>query len=156
MIYQKAFDSSFHGKLKSLHYNASLEKTRAVRGTSKKTFPTNQALSHFKQDNGIENCAISITFMFLNNLCLTFNYRTRNADDMPHFNNRHNFSKNSFFPSAVIEWNKLDSRLQKAESFTDFKKNILSFIRTKASSTFNCNSSKRLKFVTRLHKGLIH
>ena len=86
----------------------------------------------------------------------TPNYRTRNADDVPSFNIRHNFFKNSFFPSAVIEWNKLDSRLRKVKSFTDFKKNILSFIRLKANSVFNCNSSKGLKFVTRLRLGLSH
>ena len=86
----------------------------------------------------------------------TSNYRTRNADDVPYFNIRHNFFKNSFFPSAVIEWNKLDSRLRKVKSFTDFKKNILSFIRPKANSVFNCNSSKGLKFVTRLRLGLSH
>ena len=66
------------------------------------------------------------------------------------------FFFNSFVPSAVIEWNKLDSRLRRAKSFTDFKKNILSFITTKANSVFNCNSSKGLKFVTRLHLGLSH
>ena len=49
------------------------------------------------------------------------------------------------FCSAVIEWNKLDSRLWKAVNFTDFKKNIFSFIRPKANSVFNCNSSKGLK-----------
>ena len=52
----------------------------------------------------------------------TFNYRTRNADDIPHFNNRQNFLKNYFFSSAAIEWNKLDSRLRKSMSFTSFKK----------------------------------
>ena len=72
------------------------------------------------------------------------------------FNIRHNFFRNSFFPSAVIEWNKLESRLRKVKSFIDFKKNILSFIRPKANSLFNCNSSKGLKFVTRLRLGLIH
>ena len=86
----------------------------------------------------------------------TSNYRTRNADDVPYFNFRHNFFKNSFFPSAVIEWNKLDSKLQKVKSFTDFKKNILVFIRPKAHSVFNCNSSKGLKSVTRLRLGLSH
>ena len=84
----------------------------------------------------------------------TPNYRTRNADDVPYFNIGHNFFKNSFFPSAVIEWNKLDSRLRKVKSFTDFKKNILSFLRPKANSVFICNSSKGLKFVTRLRLGL--
>ena len=37
-----------------------------------------------------------------------------------------------------------------------FKKNILSFIRPKANSVFNCNSSKGLKFVTRFRLGLSH
>ena len=118
------------------------------------------------QDDVIENCAISALCYFyvikqpeyLFNLIpvRTSNYRTRNADDIPYFNIRHNFFKNSFFPSAVIEWNKLDSRLRKVKSFTDFKKNILSFIRPKANSVFNCNSSKGLKFVTRLCLGLSH
>ena len=86
----------------------------------------------------------------------TPNYRTRKADDVPYFNIRHKFFKNSFFPSAVIEWNKLDSRLRKAKSSNDFKKNILSFIRPKANSVFNCNSSKGLNFVARFRLGLSH
>ena len=86
----------------------------------------------------------------------TSSYRARNADDVPYFNIRHNFFKNSFFPSAATEWNKLDSRLRKVKSFNDFKKNILSFIRPKANNIFNCNSSKGLKFVTRLLLGLNH
>ena len=67
-----------------------------------------------------------------------------------------NFVKNSFFSSAVIEWNKLDSRLRKVNSFTDFKKNILIFIRPKANCDFNSNSSKGLTFLTRLRLGLSH
>ena len=46
----------------------------------------------------------------------TSNYIARNADDIPYFNIRHKFFKNSFFPSAVIEWNKLDTRLPKVNS----------------------------------------
>ena len=65
------------------------------------------------------------------------------------------FSK-KIFPSAVIAWNKLDSRLSKARNFINFKKTILSFIRPKANSVFNCNSSKGLKFVTRLPLWLGH
>ena len=83
-----------------------------------------------------------------------FNYRTRNADDAPYLKVRRNFFKNSLFPSTIIEWNKLDSRLRKVKSFSDFKKNILSLIRPKANSVLNCNSSKVLKFVTRLRLGL--
>ena len=66
------------------------------------------------------------------------------------------FSKILFFPSAVIEWNKLDSRLRKVKIFTDLKKNILSFIRPKSNSVFNCNSPKGLKYVTRFRLRLSH
>ena len=35
----------------------------------------NKALSNYKQDDGIENCAISIIFMFLNLSIFQYNYR---------------------------------------------------------------------------------
>ena len=85
----------------------------------------------------------------------TPNYRTRKADDVPYFNIRHNFFKNSFFPSALlngINWT-LDFEKPRASLILI---NILSFIRPKANSVFNCNSSKGLKFVTRLRLGLSH
>ena len=112
------------------------------------------------QDDGIGNCKFYILkqleYLFSLISVRTSNYRTRNTDDVPYFNIRHNFFKNSCFSSSVIEWNKLDSRVWKVKSFTDFKKNILSFIRPKANSVFNCNSPKELKFVTRLRLGLSH
>ena len=86
----------------------------------------------------------------------TSNYRTRNVNDIPYFNKRQNFSKSCFFPFEFIEWNKLESILQKAKSFTVFKRNILNFMRPKASSVFNCNSSKGLKLITRLRLRLTH
>ena len=112
------------------------------------------------QDDGIGNCKFYILkqleYLFSLISVRTSNYRTRNTDDVPYFNIRHNFFKNSCFSSSVIEWNKLDSRVWKVKSFTDFKKNILSFIRPKANSVFNCNSPKELKFITRLRLGLSH
>ena len=45
---------------------------------------------------------------------------------------------------------------EKSRASLILKKNILSFIRLKANSVFNCNSSKGLKFVTRLRLGLSH
>ena len=49
------------------------------------------------------------------------------------------FIKNSFFPSMIIEWNNLDSKLWNSENFDIFKNNILTFIRPKPNSFFNCN-----------------
>ena len=44
------------------------------------------------------------------------NYNTRDADKITYFHTKHKFFKNSFFPSTVIEWNKLDPNLRSAAS----------------------------------------
>ena len=61
-------------------------------------------------------------------------YVTRNADNIPIFNIKHNFYNNSFFPSAINEWNNLGSNHLKSENFGIFKKNVLKFIRPKPNS----------------------
>ena len=83
-------------------------------------------------------------------------YTTRNADNIPFFKFRHNFSQNSFFPSTIIEWNKLAPDLRNSDSFSAFKKSILNFIRPSPNSIFNCHNPKALKFITRLRLGLSH
>ena len=44
---------------------------------------------------------------------------------------KHNFYKNYFFPSSIIEWNNLDPNLLNSENFGIFKNNLLEFIRFK-------------------------
>ena len=61
-----------------------------------------------------------------------------------------------FFPSTVIEWNKLDSNIRNCESLAPFRKRILAFISPFANSTFQCHSPKGLKLITRLQLGLSH
>ena len=158
IIYEQAFNSSFHEKLESIQYSTSLAITGAIRGTSREKLYNKLGLEWYRKLCCFYKFYVFKQPEYLFNLIpvRTPNYRTRNADDVPYFNIRHNFFKNSFSPSAVNERNKLDSSLQKVKSFTDFKKNILSFIRPKANNVFNCNSSKGLKFVTRLRLGLSH
>ena len=66
----------------------------------------------------------------------TSSYVTRNADNIPLLNIKHNFCKNSFFPSSIIERNNLDPNLCNSENFGFFKNNILKFIRPKRNSFF--------------------
>ena len=47
-------------------------------------------------------------------------YLTRNVENVPSFKLRHDFLKNSFFPSIVIEWNEFDKNIQKSESLNIF------------------------------------
>ena len=61
-----------------------------------------------------------------------------------------------FFPSTIIEWNKLAPDLRNSDSFSAFEKSILNFIRPSPNSIFNCHNPKALKFITRLRLGLSH
>ena len=70
------------------------------------------------------------------------------------FRTRHNFFKNSFFQSTVIEWNKLDPNLRSITSLSVSKKNLLKFIRPSPNSVFNCHNCKGIKYLTRLPLGL--
>ena len=83
-------------------------------------------------------------------------YRTRNIDNIPRFNVRHTFLRNSYFPYIVTEWNNLEKSIRNSESFSIFKKNILKFIQPSPSSIFNCHNPKWVKLLTRLRLGLSH
>ena len=76
--------------------------------------------------------------------------------NLPIFKSKHNFFKNSFFPSTISEWNKLDPNLRNSESFLTFKKNILQFIRPTANSVYNYHNPKGIKLINRLRLGLSH
>ena len=96
--------------------------------------------------------------VYLFNLIPTknLNYNTRNTDKITLFHTKYNFFKNSFFPSTVIEWNKLDPNLRSTASLSVFKKNLLKFIRPSRNSVFNCHNCKEIKYLTRLRLGLSH
>ena len=79
------------------------------------------------------------------------NYNTRGADKITLFHIKHKFFKNSFFPSTVIEWSKLDPNLRSAASLSAFKNNFLKFIRPPPNRVFNCQNCKGIKYLTRLH-----
>ena len=74
----------------------------------------------------------------------------RNVDGFPLVKIKRNFFKNAFFPSAMIEWNKLDSTIRNAESFGIFKSNIVKFIRPTPRIAFNCYNHKGIRLMIRL------
>ena len=50
------------------------------------------------------------------------------------FNITHNFFKNSFFPTIILEWNILDPNLWKSKCPSSFKDSILRFIKPSPNS----------------------
>ena len=83
-------------------------------------------------------------------------YRTRQCNKISAKNVKHNFFKNTFFPSTIIEWNKSGWKIKNCESIETFKKRILSFIRPSPNNTFNCHNPKGIKLLARLRLSLSH
>ena len=70
-------------------------------------------------------------------------YITRDIRSIPHLDVKHDYFKNSLFPSTVIELDNVDSIMR---SLVLFRKRLLAFIRTSGNSTFHChNPEARIK-----------
>ena len=69
---------------------------------------------------------------------------------------KHNFFKNSYIPSSIIEWNELDQDIRSAEGYDLFRKHLLSLIRPEANNIFKVHNEKGIKLLTRLRVGFGH
>ena len=164
IIYDQAYNASFHQKLDSIQYIAALAITGAIRGTSKEKLYDELGLETLEKKRCY--CKLCCFFKifrykypkYLFNIIPTSasTYNKRNSNNIPLFKVKHNFFRNSFFPSALIEWNKLDLNIRNSESLNIFKKTLLNFIRPSGSIVFNCHNPKGVKLLTRLRLGLSH
>ena len=83
-------------------------------------------------------------------------YNIRTVIYLPVVNTIHSFFESSFFPSTIIEWNKLDINVHYSRSLFIFKKHILQFIRPFSNSVYNPHNRKDIILMTRLRLGLSH
>ena len=164
VIYDQAYNVSFHQKLESIQYNSALAITSAIRGTSTEKLYNELGLETLEKRRWYRKlCCFykvykshSPKYLF-NIIPVTVSrYNTRNTNNIPQFKVKHNFFRNSFFPSAVIEWNKLDLNIRNLESLNIFKKMLLKFIRPSGSSVFNCHNLRGVKLLTKSRLGLSH
>ena len=165
VIYDQHYNNYFHQNLESIQYNAALAIASAIRGSSKEKFYQELGLESLKQRRWFRK--LCYFFKITKNQSPKYFFdkipttrtacRTRNnIGNIPRFNIKHNFFKNSFLPSSVIEWNNLDKSIRSSESLALFKKNILQFIRLTPNRTFNCHNPIGIKLITRLRLGLSH
>ena len=85
-------------------------------------------------------------------------YSTQSSkiDNISNIKTRSNFFRNSFFPSTITEWNKLDRDIRNSDSLNVFKLSLLKFVRPVVNSVFEINNPYGLKLLTRLRLGLSH
>ena len=164
MIYDKAFNESFHAKLESLQYNATLAITGAIRGSSSEKVYEELGLETLKSRRWYRKPSLSYNVLKNESPSYLFNTipnstaqrQTRNSGITPTFFANHDYFKNSFFPSAITEWNKLDSYIRNADLFEGFKKRILGFVRPLPKSIYNIHNPLGIKYLIRLRIGFSH
>ena len=176
IIYDRAYNESFHQKLESVQYNAALAKlesvqynaalaiTGALRDTSRAKLYQELGSESLQKRRWYRKLCYFLKIFKVQSPDYLFKilprirraYNTRNVDYIPCFNSRHNFFRNSFFPSTLIEWNNLDIDIRNSESYAIFKKSILRFIRPSENPIFNCLNSGGIKLITRLRLGFSH
>ena len=165
IIYDQAFNQPFHQRIESIQYNAAIAITGAIRGTSSEKL---------YQELGLESLR---SRRWLRKLCLFYKtyknkspylydlfpdrvkfYSTRSSqiNNISNIKTRSNFFRNSFFPSTITEWNKLDRDIRNSDSLNIFKLSLLKFVRPVANSVFDINNPYGLKLLTRLRLGLSH
>ena len=164
IIYDQPFNNSFQNNIESIQYNACFVITGAIRGTSKERLYEElglESLQHrrwYRRICYLYKIVVNESPNYLFKIVITSNtiYKTRNTNDIPLMNVKHNFFNNTFFPSTIIEWNKLDPEICTSASFDSFKESILKFIRPAPNSICQCHNPKGIKYLTRLRVNFSH
>ena len=119
----------FQQKMETIHYNAALAITGAIRGSSRDKLCQELGLKTLQQQHwyGKLCCFHKILkgseVPFFNYSHNNIPFRTRLNNKIPALNVKNDFFKNPFFPSTIIEWNKLDWKIKNSESIETLKKN---------------------------------
>ena len=163
IIYDQPQNESFCEKLESVQYKAALAITGAIQGSSREKVYQELGLESLKLRRWYKRLCCMFKIMnenaphYLINLIpkCTQLVRTR-TNHIPTFHCRTDCFKNSFFPSTLSDWFKLDPAIRNSESIAIFKNKLLSFIRPVPSNVYNIFDPIGLKFLTRLRIGFSH
>ena len=162
IIYDRAYNYSFHQNIESIQCDPALAITGKIRGTSKET--VYQELGFESLQQSCWSRKLCCLFKIIKNRSPSYLYQlvpssnsrylTRNSGNISKIRTNHNFFKNSFFPSAINEWNNLALDIRSSGKVSFFKSIILKFIWPKPNSIYNCQNSKGIRLITRLHISL--
>ena len=164
IIYDQTFNESFHRKIESFQYNAALAITGAIRRSSTAKIYHELGLESLKHRRWYRKLCFlykilkdeSPSYLFDVIPKVNRQLETRSASNIPLVNVKHEFFKTTFFPSVIIEWNKLDSYIRDSKSFQIFKKRILTYIRPKPNAIFNIHNPLGIKYLTMLRIDVSH
>ena len=128
IICDQAYNSAFHDKLESVQHNACLAITGTMRGSSReKTYQELglESLNSRRWFRKLFNFYIifneqSLSYLF--NLIANFNsvHNIRLSCTIPPIKVSHDCFKNSFFPTAISQWNNLGFNIRNSASLNTF------------------------------------
>ena len=164
VIYDQPSNISFTNKLETVQYNAALAITGAIRGTSKEKLYKEIGIEYLSSRRWFKRLCLfykiihdktpSYLYSLIPQSYHPFN--TRYQYRIPQYYCRTNYFQNSFFPNAIKEWNKLDSKIVISDSLECFKKSLLKLIRPVPNSLFDACDPLGIQLLTRLRVGLSH
>ena len=152
VIYDQPYNETFKKRIESTQYNAALAITGAIKGTSREKIYNelgieslsdrrwHRRLTHFFKIAKLNSP--SYLTSLLPDKIMTHN-PTR-TDLYRSFFCHTNYFKNSFFPSTVLEWNKLSPEIKNSESVHIFKKKIKKCVSTDKCSILINSILKKL------------
>ena len=108
VIYDQAYNVSFHQKLESIQYNSTLAITGTIRGTYTEKLYNELGLETLEKRRWYRKlCCFYKVYKihypkYLSNIIsgTVSRYNTMNTNKIPQFKVKHNFFRNSFFPSC--------------------------------------------------------
>ena len=158
IIYDKAFIGYFQKKLETIQYNVALVITGAIRGTSREKAYSELGLESL-QDRRLYR-KLCVFYKTSNNMSpkylsdtipsTTRRYSSRNENNIPLVRVNNIYFMNTFFPSTINEWNKLDLSIRNSASLNVFKGRLLQFVRPLGNSVFTCHNPIGIKYLTRV------
>ena len=165
VLYDQTFNNSLHAKMKSIQYNACLAITGTIRGTSREKIYQELGLESLQLRRWYRKfCLFYKVFKSEHPKYLIYlipvrctSYATITESNIPLIKTKHNFFKNSFFPSAIIEWNNLDPNLRNSRVFESLRKKYLTlYDLPQILFIYQIRNPKGIKLITRLRLGLSH
>ena len=164
VIYDQPSNNSFSDKIESIQYNAALAITGAIRGTSKEKLYNELGLEYLISRRWFKR--LCLFHKIYHNQSPEYLYRLipqphnlfnlRNQNLVPQIYCRTNLFSDSFFPTAIKEFNKLDYQINHRLSFESFRRVILKSIKPVTSSLFDACDPHDVKLLTKLRVGLSH
>ena len=126
IVYDRAFNESFHKNLESIQYNAAIAITGAIRGKSSARLSQELGSESLKSRRWLRKLCLFNKFFHKKSSSRLFQlippnnnvYATKSSQSnkLSSFKTRHYFFKDSFFPAVISEWNNLDINIRNSSS----------------------------------------